>query len=401
MIDRIYTDKSECCACTACLNSCPVSAIKMVKDEYQFDYPQIDNNVCIECGKCLKVCPLKKDKKISKQETYVAQAKNVTLSESASGGMFASFAKRILEVGGIVYGCSLCIQNNALYAKHIRVSEEKKLLLLLGSKYIQSDMGSTFRNVKEDVEKNKTVLFSGTPCQVAGLREFLGKNYSNLFLIDIICHGVPSNKMFQDYINLEEKKHHGKIIDYKFRDKSEGWVLHGRMVIENQSGKQRTVYFNPEKSSYYQMFLNAYTYRDSCYCCPYASNNRSGDITIGDYWCVDLVHPEILVKNGGEFEEKNGISCLIVNNTQGERLLKSYGDRLLYKKSSYAKVAKYNRQLVNPSSLPPERDIVFAKYSQGYKRVDRWFRRKTIPVIAKRKICAMVPSQIKKIIKNR
>ena len=233
-----------------------------------------------------------------------------------------------------------------------------------------------------------------------GLRGFLKKEYENLYTIDITCHGVPSAQMFHDYLSFVEEKHGKKVVEFKFRDKSDGWRLHGKMVLEDTDGNRETVFFEPEESSYYQMFLNSYTYRENCYSCPYACDKRPGDITIGDYWCIDLVHPEMLVQNGGLFDEKKGVSCMIINNIQGKKLIEFYGSGIERLTSTYEQAAKYNGQLTHPSFLSSKRAAVLRKYAISYRALDKWYLRNLIPIKFKRKVRAAVPRGVKDAVKS-
>ena len=236
---------------------------------------------------------------------------------------------------------------------------------------------------------------------VSSLKRYLGKDYSNLYTLDIICHGVPNTKLFQDYLAYTETKMKGKVTEFHFRDKTAGWKLYGQMTIQGKNGQKREVYFEPEKSSYYQMFLEMYTYRESCYECPFASDNRPGDITIGDYWCIDLVHPELLYDNGGNLKPENGVSCMIINNSHGQQLLEVYGKGIQCFESSYEMAAKYNSQLTKPSTLKPEREEIFEIYRKGgYSALDSWYNRKMIPVRIERTVRNSIPKPVKRIIKS-
>lgn len=394
---NLWKDKRDCCGCTACAAICPKNAIAMTPDEDGFTYPVVDEAKCVHCGLCERVCAYTNDlPPRSEKEVYAAASACTDVRESASGGLFAAFAQAVLQQGGAVYGCAMEYENGQLWPRHICVTEAENLIKLKGSKYVQSDMGNTYPDVRRRLEAGQTVLFSGTPCQVAGLRGYLGKAYDNLFAIDIICHGVPSGKLFRDYIAFEEQKQKAKICSFRFRDKSQGWKLHGAMTLE--SGKP--VYFEPEESSYYQMFLNSYTYRENCYRCPYASDHRPGDITIGDYWCVELVHPELLKENGGALDHEAGVSCLIVNSIKGRQLLGRFGTGIVKWESSYENASKYNRQLTAPSQHKPEREIVLPLSRDSYAKADKWYRRRLRPIKIRRAIRAAVPRPVKNLLKK-
>ncbi len=394
---NLYTSKKDCSTCTACASICPKDAITMRPDENGFVYPFVDESKCVHCGLCEKVCAYRNQlPPMSRKETYVAVSGSTDVRESASGGLFAAFAQAVLQQGGAVYGCAMLYEDGQLWPRHICVTDQQDLIRLKGSKYVQSDLLGIYPDVRRRLEEGQSVLFSGTPCQVAGLKGFLRREYENLFTIDIICHGVPSGKMFRDYIAFEEKKHGAKITSFRFRDKSQGWKLHGAMTLENGE----TVYFEPEESSYYQMFLNSYTYRENCYSCPYASDHRPGDVTIGDYWCIDLVHPELLRENGGPLDHESGTSCLIVNNEKGKQLMEQFGDGILRWTSTYEKASKYNRQLTAPSIRKPERETVLALWRGGYESIEAWYQRRLRKIRFKRSIRRAVPRPVKDCIKR-
>lgn len=396
MKKTIVASPTDCCGCGACAHICPKGAIDMKQDENGFLYPAVDEEKCVACGLCVKTCAFQaRTTPTSEQEVYAAAAEDADRAQSASGGMFASLAQAVIEDGGAVYGCALEYEDNQLWPRHVCVTEIRDLIRLKGSKYVQSDLENTYPDVRRRLDAGQTVLFSGTPCQVAGLKGYLPRDYENLFTIDLVCHGVPSGKMFRDYIAFEEQQLGAKITSFRFRDKSTGWKLHGAMTLD--SGE--TVYFEPEESSYYQMFLNSYTYRENCYQCPYASHHRPGDVTIGDYWCIELVHPELLAKNGGPLEHEKGVSCLIVNGEKGRMLLKHYGRGIRRWASTYENASRYNRQLTAPSGLKPEREQVLALCRENYALADRWYRRRLRPIKIKRAIRAAVPKQVKAVLR--
>lgn len=389
----LFKNKKDCCACGACLNICPKQAIKMQEDENGFLYPIINNDKCIKCGLCIKTCALQNSKLTNTPlKTYAAQSNNTDLKKSASGGIFASLALNILKVGGVIYGAVLENVNGKLICRHIAVNNVTDLEKLQGSKYIQSNIGNIYQEVKKNLLENKTILFSGTPCQVDGLRAYLDKKYENLYCIDIICHGVPSNKMFQDYIETLEKKYNDKIVDFKFRDKTKGWGL----TAKGYTAKGYTAIIPANVSSFYYYFLKSYIYRDSCYSCKYACKNRCGDITIGDYWGIENAHPEVL-RNKTELDYKSGTSCLIINTEQGNKLIEKYRDNLRLIESDFEKAAKENGQLNIASACNVEkRNKLLNLYRKnGYESVENSFRK--IRIL--NKIKKLIPNSLKNILR--
>lgn len=234
MEDKIilFDDKSKCSGCEACKNICPQNAISMEIDEYGFIYPKINHDKCVKCGLCKRVCAYQKENTENEYiQVYAAMThKEDILMKSASGGVFGTIAEEFLNDEGIVYGCSMEIENDVITPKHIRITDKNDLEKLQGSKYVKSKINDVYTNVEEDLKNNKKVLFSGTPCQVDALKSYLklkNAKLDNLYTIDLICHGTPSTKMFQDYVKKYEKALNGKIINIKFRDKKIGkYSLH-------------------------------------------------------------------------------------------------------------------------------------------------------------------------------
>lgn len=371
----LFTDKKDCCGCAACLNICPGGAIAMKPDEYGFMYPAVDDDKCIGCGLCDKACNYKNRKEpLTLGETYAAMAVDKKLlKKSASGGIFAAVAENILKDGGIVYGCEMSYDNGKLSTRHTKVESVKELYKLQGSKYLQSNIGKTFRDVKESVKTGKKVLFSGTPCQVAGLNGFFKNNLpENLFTIDIICHGVGSEELFLSYIEDLEKKKSGKVKEFFFRDKTLGYGLVSRISLEKNSGEKKDIIIPYQFNSFYWLFLKSEIYRENCYSCPYAGKNRPADITIGDYWGIGKEHPELFKSDGGSWDETEGISCIIINNDKGKEFFETAFGNIDTHKSEFEKAAKWNRQLNAPSKCTELRGRVLKSYARsGYKGVKK------------------------------
>lgn len=343
----------------------------MTPDEYGFNYPEIDKEKCTGCGLCSKVC---NDYNVLRSaypiEAYAAHTNVTDIKKSASGGVFSALAISVLRRGGVVCGCSL----ENMVPKHIIITSPDELSKLQGSKYVQSDIGLVLRNIKEYLDKGTEVLFSGTPCQVDGLRKYLKKDYDNLILIDLICHGVPNVQMFLQYVSVLGGRR--KVKNLSFRDKTNGWGLSGRVTFERKSKEYSKPLYVGE-SSYYSAFLNSDIYRENCYSCKYAKLDRVGDLTIGDYWGIGEQHPELLKQNGGEIDEKNGVSCILVNTQKGKSVIQKYKDALKLYESEPQKIAKTNKQLLSPSQKGKNRGQILTDYRNGgYKAVEKAYRKR-------------------------
>lgn len=366
---QLFIEKKDCCGCGACVNACSKYAISMINDEFGFCFPAIDKSKCVGCGKCKLVCayqnPLVGNKTI---ETYACATKDKNLLFSAaSGGAFAQIAKCYLEDGGVVYGAALT-NVDGLLTQHIRVSRVDGLTCLLGSKYVQSNMGEIYQSIKQDLFDGKHVMFSGTPCQVASVRKYLGKDYENLFLVDIICHGVPSQKFFSDFLQQLGKKHQGIISEFSFRNKSKGQGMTSAYKVKNKKGEKDYI-CNGKVMSYFSLFLKSYIYRENCYSCLYAKPERIGDLTLGDFWGFHQEHPGVSI-----LDNEKGISCVLVNTEKGKQLFEKYASHFDRTISSYEKVDSHNDQLHEPSRKPRNRDVVLSLYRDaGYEAVEKYY----------------------------
>lgn len=385
---------SKCCGCGACSDVCPVSAIRMITADDGFVYPEVDGHTCIGCGKCDTVCPFIRPLSPAEPQVFAAVSTDCELSESASGGAFSSIAAAFIRDGGHVYGCALVDENGTLTPKHVHVDTIGGLSALKGSKYVQSSTATVFSEALSRLKKGEKVLFCGTPCQVTAMKR-VANGKDGLYTAELICHGVPSRELFKSYLEFEGKKRGRRVTDIKFRCKDRGWALTARLTLEDGT----SVLMSPEESSYYQLFLNGSTYRESCYSCPFASKNRSGDLTLGDFWNIDLVHPEYL--NGSTpLDESKGISCITVNSERGRELLDRYGKGIFMLPSDYESASRYNSQLIRPSRMPENRDEYLSLARRDYADLDRLYRRRLIPIKVKRGIRKAIPKPLKRLIKK-
>jgi coenzyme F420-reducing hydrogenase beta subunit len=352
----LFSDKNKCCACSACINICPTHAISLKPDEDGFVYPNIDETVCIECGLCNKVCAYQNVLVNNNLplETYVAINKNEDiLLSSSSGGVFGALASLVFERKGVVFGCAY---NNDMEPKHICIDSSKDLGRIQGSKYVQSDINNSYSEVREYLKGNRWVLFTGTPCQIAGLKMFLGKDYYTLITADIICHGVPSSSFFKGYIKYLDSILGGEIVDIKFRDKSKGWG-HTERVYYKQNGIIKDRLIQPFESYYHSYFLSGDILRENCYECKYACSSREGDFTMGDYWGIEKAHPEI--------KKESGVSVFLVNSQKGKLLVDELMNYFYLTKSDFSKARMQNGTLNKPTRNSVIREKILETWREG------------------------------------
>ena len=393
----LYSEKKDCCGCRACMNACPMSAITMEMDEYGFYYPIINEETCIGCNKCVKTCSFQTKEETNEPiDSYAAVCKqDEVLKKSASGGVFATLANYIIsEKKGLVCGAAYDEEWNV---NHILIDNLENLSKLQGSKYVQSNTNTTYKDVKTALDEGRVVLYSGTPCQIAGLNGYLGKQYENLWTVDLVCHGVPSGKMLKDYVEVLQKQNNGKVVDFNFRDKTKGWGINGSCVIQKGSEKKKKDLWQ-SASSYLYYFSNAYIYRDSCYSCKYASKNRPADLTIGDFWGIERVHPELLKKR--EWDEKKGISLIVANTEKGKDLIADVSDKFVLEKSTFENVALYNHQLREPSSKKLDNVIMDLYEKEGWESVDERFHKVMGFRKHTSKIKSLIPNKLKTMLKK-
>jgi coenzyme F420-reducing hydrogenase beta subunit len=358
---KLINNKQDCCGCTACKNICPKNAITMVEDKQGYLYPKIDDDKCINCHLCRKVCAFNdkniEQKKMNLPKVYAAKNKISSIRlTSSSGGVFVAVSDYILQKNGVIYGVKF---DRNLNVYHERATTQAERDDFKGSKYIQSDLREIFLKVKEDIEREKFVLFTGTPCQIAGLKNFLGgkKDTSKLYLCDIVCHGVPSQKIFNEYKDFMQRKYKSNIKSINFRSKR----------IHKQIQDIRIVFDNKEEFNeiavndvFYRLFLDDIILRPSCYNCKFTSIYRQSDITLADYWGIEKSIPE--------FQDYKGISLVLVNTLKGKDVFGKISDKLIVKESNISACMQPN--LKSPCSKSYKVDLFWKDYySKGFKYV--------------------------------
>ena len=346
-----------CTGCAACAAICQESCISMESDSEGFLQPNIDLDQCVDCGLCRKVCPVNnekakgtspdKDKMVAFPSVWAAWNLDEEIRlQSSSGGVFSVLAKNILQKGGVVVGAAF---DEKFGIHHIIIKDIKELHQLRGSKYAQSSIDPLlYEEIKKMLKEDRLVLFSGVPCQVAGLRSGLKKTYANLFCCDIICHGVPSPKLWKRYLAETEKKR-GQVKKISFRHKKTGWKRYS-ISLEFSGGKSHTNHFFQDP--YMKAFLSGIALRNSCYTCQFTQLSRQGDLTLADFWRVAKKYPEYDV-------DDKGTSLIIVNNQQGERWLEENRPELFLGKADLETAVSGNPRLIRPATRPLARDRFF------------------------------------------
>lgn len=328
----------------ACFSGCNHQAIIMTEDVCGFVYPVIQEDKCVNCGVCMAVCPVNHPVTNSPSVTvYATYSKDdADRMSSTSGGASSVMAQCIIRQGGVVYGC---VQQSYETTEHVRIEEGKELYKIKGSKYVQSNIGDIFRQVKKDLSSGKQVLFTGTPCQIAGLRSFLRKDYAGLVTVDLVCHGVPSARLLKEHMQeiLERKKLQGKAYKVYFRTKGEheSDLKYGIFLndVKGKSTEDIVVAIEYPRDYYITGFMCGLFHRACCYSCSYASPHRISDITIGDYWGI------------GEtvLSTERGISAVLLNTEKGIHFFELCKDELVYEEREVLEAVRGNGQLQHPS----------------------------------------------------
>lgn len=341
------TDKQNCCGCYACYNICPQKCISMQSDDEGFWYPVVDMEKCIDCGLCEKVCPILNKKIIENQPVaYACINKDDKIREkSSSGGVFTVIAEKVIANNGVVFGAGFDGEFNVI---HSWTDCVEGLSNFRGSKYVQSCIGDTYRQVQDFLKQRLQVLFSGTPCQIAGIRSYLGKDYDNLICLDIVCHGVPSPKVWQIYKMYLEKVYQAKAQRITFRRKNCGWKLYSMSFsFDNDIEYSQKL----TKDIFMQGFLKSLYLRPSCYNCKFKTLNRQSDITLADFWGIQNVLPEM--------DDDKGTSLVFVNSANGKSMFDQIKDKILYKEVDINKAVSYNSSAIKSVEANPEREKFF------------------------------------------
>lgn len=362
---------ADCCGCSACEQICPLGCISMQEDSEWFAYPVVDTVKCIDCGLCEKVCPIINSKELTRtQGVFAVKSKDDNLRlESSSGGVFTLLAEKILDDGGIVFGA--CYDSN-WEVTHSWTDTKQGLEKFRGSKYVQSRINGAYKDAEMFLKAGRKVLFSGTPCQISGLRLFLRKNYDNLVMVDVACHGVPSPGVWRKYLQEVINKHTAMslskdvsaITGINFRDKRFGWkkysfVIYVKSAIDadNSSILLSDIHSH---NVYMDAFLSDLSLRPSCYDCRSKLGRSGSDITIADYWGIDSVHPG--------FNDDKGVSLVILNTEKGERAFNDIDATKL--KSSLAEAVKYNPCLNTSIQKHRKRIRFFKDMYEGIPFID-------------------------------
>ena len=346
-IDEVAPER--CCGCSACFNICPVLAIRMAEDEEGFKYPQIDEQTCINCGKCARVCPALNEKVVSRSllpSFYaVCNRQEEVRQSSSSGGVFSVLAEDVLADGGAVYGAAFDDKN---HLRHVRVDRIGDLAPLTGSKYVQSEIGTIFSQVRADLKDGRKVLFSGTPCQVAGLYAFLGGDDANLLTADVLCHGVPSPAVFERYLEslgVEEK------CRIEFRNKSNGWKKYDIVIGDS-------VHETFRANTYMKGFLSNLYLRPSCASCPFVGCQRQGDLTLGDFWGAGNFRKR--------YDDDKGTSLVLLNSPKAQSVFEALqGKFSLADRVPVDCAVPFNPTLCHSSQPDTQREAFFADFKSG------------------------------------
>lgn len=342
-------DKSQCCGCNACAQACCHQSIQLIEDDHGFRYPQVNKDACVDCGLCEKVCPmLNGQETVSPKVVCAAVNRNEDIRlHSSSGGMFTLLADRTLAQDGVVFGAHF---NDQWEVEHTYIESPEDLGRLRGAKYSQSIIGDSYKQAREFLKEGRTVLFSGTGCQIAALKLFLRKEYDNLLTVEIACHGVPSPMVWREYVKKVSAG--SPIRKIAFRDKRNGWNGYGISFV-GTDGKE-LMYERSITNDFMQCFLNDLCMRPSCANCPTKSGASGADILLGDFWGIDCMHPEIY--------DNKGCSLVIAYTDKGKAVFESLECR--YIETTFEEAYRYNPCIIRSSHESRYAPVFWSKFKK-------------------------------------
>lgn len=367
------SDKTKCCGCSACAQRCPKHCISMLEDSEGFLYPVVKIDDCINCGICERVCPIiNQGSERVPVRCYAAKGKDeIIVNKSSSAGVFSLLADKIIKRGGVVFGAQF---NQYWDVVHSHTETLDGIDPFRGSKYVQSRIGSSFQEVETYLKQGRYVLFTGTPCQIAGLKRFLGKEYENLIAVDVVCHGTPSPIVFRSYlrsvlglkpsIEVLSEKEAARITSFFFRDKHLSWEQYCVNIIGLSNAGNQTTLVNEKytEDPYMQAFLFNYMLRPSCYNCPARKGKSGSDLLIGDFWGISRIYPD--------FYSPKGVSLSLVYSEKG---LSLFDDLDLCKMAVSYEDTKGNRNIEFNEIRPHEREAFFINFSKFGIRAIKWY----------------------------
>lgn len=357
-------DKSKCCGCNACVQRCPKQCITMYEDEEGFLYPQVDIINCIDCGLCEKVCPILNQNK-PKRPLKVFAVKNNNEDQrlrSSSGGVFILLAEQIIKQGGVVFGARF---DKNWEVEHCYAETLEDLEPLMRSKYVQSRIGNTYKETEQFLKQGRQVLFVGTSCQIAGLKRFICKEYKNLLVVDIVCHGVPSPGVWRQYLSNECKVNKiDKVVvsNINFREKRGfGWKGYGFSLSAYCDNNVLNLAIPSWKNTFMIGFLENVYLRPSCSMCPAKAGKSLSDITLGDFWGIEFIMPEM--------DDNKGTSIVLVHTNKGTEFLNTLS--VIQKAIDYATIIRYNPCIVKSTIRHPNRKNFFKLYTKDSRKTLR------------------------------
>lgn len=381
----VINDKKNCTGCQACFNICQQACITMENDSEGFWYPFVDIERCIKCGHCKKVCPILNKKEVKNEpQVYACINKDeYTRIQSSSGGVFTLIAEEVIKNGGLVFGAEF---NEDFSVSHNYIETKEDIYKLRGSKYVQSKIGDTYKLTKELLKQGRQVLFTGTPCQIGGLRSYLGQTQDNLFCIDIICHGVPSPKVWHKYVQFQEKTADATTLRISFRRKVDGWKKFSVSFLFNN----KTEYFKTlDKDLFMRAFLKDICLRPSCYDCEFKTLHRQSDITLGDFWGIQYVFPEM--------DDDKGTSLVFINSTSGRAMFEKIKNKTIYKEAEINKAVYYNSAAIKSARHNLKRQEFFCELDQlSFDRLVKKYCAERFTVSAKRRVKSAIGILLRK-----